>query len=459
MPGMADHPLTTRFASAMQALPSTNTLHVALSGGMDSVTLLSLLKEFRQATQASWRLVALHVNHGLQAEAHEWQAFCEHLCASEQIPLTLCKVEVGQDGSLEAAAREARYQAFSDSIAPGDVVVLAQHLDDQLETLLLRLMRGAGPAGLAGMPRTRPLGQGALFRPLLDCKRAELLDYARHKQLQWKEDPSNTNIDFDRNYCRQRILPALAERWPGYRESWLKSQSLLAESNELLQELAAIDWQQAADKAGASLKLEQLQALSQPRQRNLLRYWFVQLGLREPGWHVLQQLSNELIPAGNGSNAVVEIGDLSVRVAAGCLQILRLPPLPAEEGQHWNAVQQGRLALPANGSLLAAPVLGQGLGRVHADALEIRYRRGGESIRLPGRPTKSLKKLLQEEHYAPWLRERLPLLYEGERLVCIPGFGPLTECAAKPDEEGIVIDWQIPELALQPGAQETSGQR
>lgn len=451
MPGMSElHPLALRFASAMQALPPAATVRVGLSGGMDSVSLLALLSDYQRAHNPPWQLAAIHVNHGLQSEAHEWQAFCEQLCRKLDIPLNVRKVTVSSTGSLEAAAREARYGAFSQVLTAQDVLVLAQHLDDQLETLLLRLMRGSGPTGLSGMPRSRPLGQATLFRPLLDCKRDELLAYAQANALEWKEDPSNSNIEFDRNYCRQRVLPQLAERWPGYRDSWLKSQSLLAESNVLLTELAAADLQSIREDEGGSLNLSKLQNLSQPRQRNLLRHWLGGLGVQEPGWNVLQQLSKEVIPAGNDSKAFVEFDEISLRVAGGRLQALRLPALPGEQGQHWNAVENGQLHLPDNGALLAALVMGQGLGRIHADALEIRYRRGGESIRLPGRPTKSLKKLLQEEGYAPWLRERLPLLYEGERLVCIPGFGPLTECAAKPDEPGIVIDWQAPQFAVRP---------
>lgn len=423
---------------------------VGLSGGVDSVVLLHAVAALRTAGHTGAPLRALHIHHGLHGEADAWEDFCRDLCGDLGVPLELRRVAVSARGSVEAAAREARYRAFAEALGKGAALLLAQHRDDQLETLLLRLMRGAGPAGLAGMPRRRDLGAGCLYRPVLDFTRDEIQRYAAAHSLRWIEDPSNDDSHHDRNFLRHQVLPRVAERWPQYRQSWHKSQSLLQEADGLLEELAAQDLVRLGNHSQASLDLVALNSLGEPRRRNLLRHWCDRLGIADPGWHRLHQLCLFLADRPDSADSAFTLGDISLQISGGYLHALRLPDPPRAEGLHWNAVTQSLLELPGNGQLEARQRPGRGLGRVHADNLEIRYRQGGESIRLPGRPTKSLKKLLQEEPLPPWLRERLPLLYAGERLVCIPGIGPLKDCAATPEEEGLIIDWHPPDFALRP---------
>jgi len=439
-----------RLQAQLTPLTDTPACVVGLSGGVDSVVLLHALRELAAAGRLWTSLRALHVNHGLHAQATDWEAFCGELCADLGVSLNCRRVEVADSGSLEAAARDARYAVFTEVLGAGEALLLAQHLDDQLETLLLRLLRGAGPAGLAGMPQRRELGAGFLYRPLLQFTREDIHHYARTHDLRWIDDPANADHGHDRNFLRHRVLPLVAERWPAYRQSWHKSQSLLREADGLLDELAAEDLTRCGNHSQSGLDVAALNRLTEPRRRNLLRHWFGRLGLADPGWHTLHQLCLYLGDRQAEADSAFALDELNLQVTGGYVYALRLPPPPRADGTRWNAVDQALLALPDNGQLQARQRFGRGLGRVHADSLEIRYRQGGETIRLPGRPTKSLKKLLQEESVPPWLRERLPLLYQDDRLVCVPGIGPLRDCAAKPGEEGIVIDWHAPDFALRP---------
>jgi len=439
-----------RLKQALDKMPPGPEMVVGLSGGVDSVVLLHSLTQLRLESVFSSSLRALHVNHGLHPQADSWQQFCMNLCKDLKVPFTAERVAVTATGSVESMAREARYRVFAASLENGAALMLAQHLDDQLETLFLRLMRGAGPRGLAGMPHCRPLGAGILYRPFLDFTRAELVAQARAAALEWIEDPSNADTGPDRNYLRHRVLPLVEARWPDYRIRCSRSSDLLREADTLLDEMARDDLESIGSHDGAGLELEPLLKLSAARQRNLLRHWLSLLALPVPGWHQLQELSRELGGDFSQRESGFELDGVSLQQHRGYLFAVKLGAASRPTESHWNAVDQTLKSLPGNGQLQARHRIGRGLGRLHADNLEIRYRQGGESIRLPGRPTKSLKKLLQEAGVATWLRCRLPLLYRDEHLVCVPGIGPREDCAAGPDEEGIVIDWHAPDFAQRP---------
>jgi len=191
-------------------------LAVGLSGGVDSVVLLHLLREL--APRHGFRLSAVHVHHGLSPNADDWARFCRKLCRGWVVPLTVRRVSVQKKGrGLEAAAREARRAAFAAVAA--DAIVLAHHLDDQAETVLLNLLRGAGPRGAAAMQAAGRLGDKRLLRPLLQVRRREILAYARAHHLEWIEDESNRDAALARNFLRLRVGPLLEERFPRWRES------------------------------------------------------------------------------------------------------------------------------------------------------------------------------------------------------------------------------------------------
>ncbi|MGM0572056.1 MAG: tRNA lysidine(34) synthetase TilS, partial [Pseudomonadota bacterium] len=199
-------------------LPPHSRIRIALSGGMDSVLLLHVAASLYAGTD---RLSAVHVNHQLQPNADQTERFCQQVCGELGVPLDIRRVVVrsrqgaGKDtGGIEEAARHARYQVFEDILVPDELLLMAHHGDDQAETVLFRLLRGTGVAGLGGMPGSRPLGEGLLYRPLLAFSRGELQAWATEKGIDWVEDPSNTDERFDRNFLRQTIMPLLKARWP-----------------------------------------------------------------------------------------------------------------------------------------------------------------------------------------------------------------------------------------------------
>ena len=245
---------------------------VGLSGGLDSIVLLHLAARSIPADQ----LLVVNIDHQLQQQSSQWAVFCEKQAASLNLPFQCLKVSVDVSASIERAARNARYQAFDELLQPGDCLLLAHHLDDQAETMLFRLLIGRGLRGLAGMPVTRKLGPAKLLRPLLNTYRHELLSWAELEQLQWIEDPSNSELVFDRNYLRHEVMPLLQVRWPGFARRWGETARYLREAEQLQNELAEIDLASVGERL--SLNCESLVSLSRPRRNNLLRYWFKQAG-------------------------------------------------------------------------------------------------------------------------------------------------------------------------------------
>lgn len=259
-------------AELRQYLPKTDTgiWWIALSGGLDSCVLLHSLA----ALQLPVVLRALHINHQISPNATSWQEHCADICARLNIPFTAVKVDVKNTGrGIEDAAREARYAVFEQHLSSGDYLFTAHHSDDQSETMLLRLMRGAGPRGLAAMAQARRLGQGILYRPLLNFSRAELEEYAQEQALTWVNDESNTNDHYDRNYLRNQVMPLLRERWPAFANKWQQTAELCAANEALIDELARQDLILGGVKdelVGTSVSLTYLESLSLIRRHNMI---------------------------------------------------------------------------------------------------------------------------------------------------------------------------------------------
>jgi len=407
--------LLDRLHARLARQPATRHWRVGFSGGLDSTVLLHLFARLRDQG-LSGELQAVHVHHGLQPAADAWVAHCGRVCAALDIPLAIRRVRIDEAASLERAAREARYAAFAEVLPAGGCLLLGQHRDDQLETLLQRLVRGAGVKGLAGMPETRPLAAGRLWRPLLDEPRAALLAYAEAEGLDWIEDPSNADTGLDRNYLRHEILPRLRNRWPGVDQVMARSARHLAEAEELLGELAQLDLRQAqvGERAFAwvplpSLALAALQGLSEARQRNALRAWLAGL-TRQPdrahwdGWQALRE-------GGEASDPRWRLEGGEVRRGAG--QLWWVPDAWQAEplSQELVAGQQS-LVLPGNGHLSL-----RGAGA--QPGWRIAYRQGGEQLVVPGRGRRDLKRLLNERGVPTFLRGRLPLLWCGDELLAV----------------------------------------
>jgi len=403
---------------------------VGLSGGMDSVVLLDALVGACPELPVS----ALHINHQLHAESDRWAERCVALCDERHVPIEVLSVDVFGPGGPEAAARRARYAAFEARLADGDWLLLAHHRDDQAETLLLNLLRGAGLLGMAAMPARRPLGRGEVVRPLLNESRSALKAYASEHGLTWCEDPSNRDTSMDRNYLRHDVLPRLEARWPRAAAQLASAAEHAAQASALLDDLAAVDLQRAGGDPSA-LGIGTLIELPARRRRNLLRFALRALGLPLPGAARLASIDDAIL-AREDAEPLVSWSGVEVRRYRNVLYLLA--PLPRVPGE--TELRQRNVELGALGSLRLVETDARGLDpRLLERGLSVRYRRGGERLRpTPEADSRALKKVLQDRGVPPWLRDRLPLIYSGERLVAVADWWLADDASSTP---GLRIEW------------------
>lgn len=402
-------------------------LYIAYSGGMDSHVLLHAAAGLR--ARAAWRVAAIHIDHGLQPPSSDWARHCAAACAALDVPCQTERIvvrDIAQRGP-EDAARRARYAALARLLPPGGVLLTAHHRNDQAETLLLQLLRGAGVPGLAAMPAIAPFARGRLARPLLDFERPALAGYAAAHGLRWVEDASNRDTGPARNFLRERVWPVLETRWPQAAGRLAAAARHQGEAAQLLDALGALDLEACADTAG-SLRISALGRLTPERQVNLIRTWIRRGGVPAPSEPVLRQVLARITRPPQTRHAAVRWPGAEVRRYRDKLVLLgaaaAMPP-------DWEAVWDPEVALEIPGGvwrLRATPTVGAGIAQAHVagKALHVRLRRGGERCRLRGHRRK-VKKLLQEAGIPPWERGQLPLVYLdgelaaiGDRWVCEP---------------------------------------
>ena len=426
-------------------LPAPGRWWVALSGGVDSTVLLDAAARVLGAG-ASGRLAAVHVNHRLHPDAGAWEEHCREAASRYAIGLEVRRVEVGAapgGGGIEAAARAARLAAFADAVPSGDALLLAHHRDDQAETALLRILRGAGPAGMAAMRPEITVGGLRLVRPLLAVPRTAVFAYARARGLGWIEDPANLDPAQDRNHLRHRVLPALAERWPGADAILARLSARSVEIASMLEALAEADLAAAPGKARGTLNAAAIAALPPPRAANALRVWLLaRHRIAPPSRRWLRAVVDEVAGAGSDRRPEAVRGGIWVRRYRNDLHTGRdrAPPrLPVNTP--WR-LAAGPLELP-HGRLAAARIEGGGLAAARLPpVLEVRFRRGGERCRPhPRAVTKPLKDLFQELGVPPWARGEQPLVYAGDRLAAAPGLFLCEPFAAYGDEPGWRLRW------------------
>ena len=287
-------------------------LILAYSGGLDSTV---LLHQLAQDPLSHKKLYAVHINHSLSPNADQWQEHCATVCAQLNVPFTAIKItiETKAGDSLEAVARDQRYAELAKFVTEGSALLTAQHQDDQAETILLQLFRGAGVKGLAAMPEQKPFGNGVLLRPLLNTSRAELLAYAQQYTLKWLEDESNQNLNFNRNYLRQTIMPLLKQRWPSITATLSRSSQHCAEAAELINELAKIDYELCQTDKSDHLSISNLNKLSRIRQKNVLRYWLQLNSIRAPNDKHVQKILDEVVAAKRGAEPLLCWEEVAIR--------------------------------------------------------------------------------------------------------------------------------------------------
>jgi tRNA(Ile)-lysidine synthase len=417
---------------------------VALSGGLDSQVLLHLLSQLRSEYSAELHVV--HVNHGLQADADQWATACEERCRELQIPITSLSVDVApaQGESLEAVARQERYGAIASRMGEGDILFTAHHQDDQAETLLLQLLRGSGPSGLAAMPYISTFGPGFHARPLLEFPRDELREYALAQGLGWVEDQSNQDTSFDRNYLRQRVIPLMRERWPSLGRTLSRSARHCAEAHGLIDSLAQEDLARISEPEEEGLPISELKPLPAPRIRALLRTWIREQGFPLPDTVRLDRVLSEVIPAAEDRSPEVQWPGTMVRRFQDRLYLVSpQQPLDPDTVLEWDG--ESPLELPAGLGVLSVEQGTEGISRAtwsSAASIQVHFRGGGERCCPAGQSgSRSLKKLFQERGVPPWRRERMPLISVDGELAAVGDISICEPFAAREGEPAVQLRW------------------
>lgn len=410
---------------------------VAFSGGLDSTVLVHALAKLSEHSDVD--VLAIHIDHGLQEDSRLWSEHCAALAQELGVEFRTLAVTVQLESGKgpEASAREARYSALHAELRSGDWLLSAHHREDQAETLLLNLIRGSGPAGVAGIGAIRRFGPGWLGRPLLNVDRDAIEQYAVDTHLSWIEDPSNTDRRFDRNFLRHEVLPRLKSRWSDIAARLQRSAGHAGEASQLLVDLAEIDLDNLGGRA-ERLPIDGLTRLSAARQRNLIRHALRCLGLSTPTTLQLDRVMSEVIPARDDAQPLVTWPGASVRRYRSGLYLL---PEKLVQVLEYRDVSGSRAELGTGlGALNFESGAEVGLSeKLVMQGLSVRPRVGGEEFQPEGQAhTRKLKKLLQEEGVVPWMRDRLPLVYSGEQLVAVGDLWIAADAVARP---GVAVCW------------------
>lgn len=387
-------------------------LVVGYSGGIDSHALLHALA----SSAMSVPIHALHINHGISAYADAWQKHCAEVCRRLGVGYTSIRVSIQPGAAVEERARHARYAAYAGFLRPDDLLLLGHHANDQVETVLLTLFRGSNRPGLAGMPRERAIGRARLLRPLLDVERDSIESYAVQQGLCWIVDQSNEDTGMNRNYIRHRVLPVIEQRWPDLVKTLHRSLQRDMDATQLIDYIGKNDVS-AISAGSGGVSIAGLSSLDRVRRRNALRYWAASIGLPIPGEAVLSTGLDAFLAASEHAAPLLTWQGVCLRRHDDHLFLTSLLG-EVDATRTLSFVQGGEMNTGA-GVLSTETLKGRGLAVGDLTELSIRFRHGGERIRI--RHNRTLKNVFQETGMPVWLRDHVPLVYKDEELVAIAG--------------------------------------
>lgn len=434
--------------AALKLTPGCETLLVAYSGGIDSHVLLHACSEL-QEKQPSLNVEAVYIDHGLHQDSDKWRLHCNAVSQQLSIRFNSIKVDardVNNDGP-EQAARKARYGAFEKLVKQGVVLFTAQHQDDQAETLMLQLLRGCGIDGLAAMPKVDTFSKGHLVRPFLELDKASIIAYAEHYNLSWIEDPSNKELNYNRNYLRHNVIPTIKERWPAFARTTARTASHCAESSDVLDNYLA---QYINAQEPRILDISSLVLKDGAEQRAIYRYWLKCNDVTMPSSKILNEIVEGVVNAIDDKSPILQWNDVEVRRHQQCLYLLnKLSAIPAGDIIDWKG---DKCSLPHSlGDLMLMPTDGEGISKDiwTSSLITIKFRQGGEKLKIEGREgTKQVKKLLNERAVPVWIRQRVPLVYINGELAAVAGYWINASFIAKPNQQGYQIKWQQPDFLI-----------
>lgn len=373
------------------------TYWLAFSGGLDSTVLLHLLVNVASLYPLKWRVV--HIHHGLSVNADYWSKHCEQVCKKWNVKFDLKQINAQSISgeSPEEKARQTRYAVFADLLNSQDILLTAHHMDDQAETVLLQLFRGAGPKGLAAMSHFTAFKQGFLGRPLLDFPRQTLLEYAKQNQLHWIEDESNQNINFTRNFIRHEVMPLLKTRWTSITSTLARVADHCAEAQELIESEINQYYLASQGTSFNTLSVKKILKYSEMTQRQILRYWIQKNNFPIPSTKKMYHVIHDVLHAGEDKSPCVIWGNVELRRYRDDLYIMsKLLDFDTTQIYIWE----------------------QPIGSVM-----VRFRCVAEKVKVYGHKHHSiLNKLFQEWGVPPWLRDRIPLVFFKDQLIAAGDF-------------------------------------
>ncbi|KTD60748.1 tRNA lysidine(34) synthetase TilS [Legionella shakespearei] len=414
-------------------LGNFNQLIVGFSGGLDSTVLLHALASHPSLHS---KLLAVHINHGISPNADFWQQHCQELANHLSVPFIAQKVEFNRSANIEEEARRARYAFFSSLLTENDCLLLGHHLNDQAETVLLQLFRGAGIDGLSAMKVSGHLGAGRVVRPFLSYSRHQLESYAASRNLKWIEDESNEDVNYSRNFLREHVMPLLESKWPGVAGTIARTAAHCQQARMNLDDLALEDCPALATPVG-SLYITPLKSLALERITNVLRFWLKKNKVQLPGTDTFQRLIHEVIFARPDAMPLVSWDTTEIRRYQEHLFITFKQTQPLPDCIEWREFPKS-LTVPAHGIFLSVEKAGQGLMIPDDAKITIQFRTGGESFSWRGQ-SKELKKLFQEWNIPPWLRARVPLLYINGKLAAVIGYAVSDEFFTRDSDIALLI--------------------
>lgn len=425
------------FSQQLQRLASNQThFLIGFSGGLDSTALLALFAKLRE-NQPHLQLRAIHIHHGLSTHADAWSAHCQHICRQFRIPLQIQHVNVSTENGIEAGARQARYKAIAQQILPTEWLATAHHKQDQTETFFLALKRGSGVQGLGAMPPKSNVYGVPIFRPLLNFSREQLLEFAQQQELSWIEDESNEDNQYDRNFLRNIVLPELRQRWAHFDSAVQRSAQHCYEQQQLLNELLAEEYQKNIVKNDRTFQLHHFARYSSVKQRALLRLWLQDCGVTLPSLAQLEQIISDVIFAKVDAQPQFRLDGNIVRRYQNRLFLTRKFNDISQESIE--ATFDYPISLPDHlGTLLLkkthekmTALWQDENGQIHQEVLSlplaeakiwIRFRYSGKVKLTPNGVNKDIKKVWQQLNVAPWQRQRIPLIFYGDKLQSAVGF-------------------------------------
>lgn len=399
----------------IERLQCFDQLIIAFSGGLDSTVLLSFLASHPPLHS---RILVVHINHGISLNALDWQRHCANVCQDLALPFIAETVQFNRSANIEEEARKARYAVFSRLMNKKSCLLLGHHMDDQAETVLLQLFRGAGVDGLVGISEWDNFAVGTIARPLLRHSRDELLHYAQTKELAWIEDESNHDSRFSRNYLRNEVMPLLRKKWPGVVGNISRTAINCQQAKKNLYGLALHDCSEL-EHVSPCLLIEPLKLLSKERMINVLRVWLKKNDIKLPTAAIMNRVVDELLWASIDATPLIAWNEVCLRRYQGRIYLDKKNAGQLPELLLWSNFPQTLMV--GEGINLLATKATQGLVIPDGVKISIRFRRGGEKIVLH-QQTKSLKKLFQEWQVPVWQRERIPLLYLDEQLAAVIGY-------------------------------------